>query len=171
MKDFVGIIIYLLLAVIGILASVYRQKNKQRSVKPPPIPSAPFNTETGESYETEFEPFAGFFGEEPAATEEKYVVAEEENKTEEILAEEKADNKGFVEGEAVFKETERTLISGDTSYELPDVFAETEYGKGRSVAEEEKPAISDYSESAEKKEEFDLKAAIIYSEILKRNEY
>jgi hypothetical protein len=171
MKDFVGIIIYLLLAVIGILASVYRQKNKRGSVKPPPIPPAPFNTETGGSYETEFDPFAGFFGEEPAAAKEEYVVAEEESKTEEMLAEKKADNKSYVEGEAVFKETERNLISGDTSYESPDVFAEAEYGEGRSVTEEEKPAITDYSESAEKKEEFDLRTAIIYSEILKRNEY
>ena len=170
MEDFVGIIIYLLIAVIGILASVYRQKNKRKAVKPPPVPTAPVNTEVSESYETEFDPFAGFFEEKPAVPEQEYVTAEEESEVREMIAEEKAESKNRDEGEAVFKETEETIISDDIQYESPDVFAKVEYGEGSPNLLEDEDLTKDHPKPAEEREEFDLRKAIIYSEILKRRE-
>jgi hypothetical protein len=170
MEDFVGIIIYLLIAVIGILASVYRQKNKRRALKPPPVPTTPVDAEVSESYETESDPFAGFFDEKPAVPEQDYVTAEEENEVREIIAEEKAESKNLDEGEAVFKEIKETLISDDIQYESPDVFAEVEYGEGSPNLLEDGDLTKDHTKPLEEKEEFDLKKAIIYSEILKRRE-
>ncbi len=170
MEDFVGIIIYLLLAVIGILASVYRQKNRRKAIKPPPVPTAPVNTEVTESYETEYDPFAGFFEEKPAVPEQEYVTAEEESEVQEMTAEEKAESKNHDEGEAVFEETKETFISDDIHYESPDVFAEVEYGEESPNLLEDEDLTKDHPKPPEEKEEFDLKKAIIYSEILKRGE-
>lgn len=170
MEDIVGIIIYLLLAVIGILAGVYRQKNRQKAAKPPPVPTAPVDTEVAESYETEYDPFAGFFEEKPAVQEQEYMTAEEESEVQELIAEEKADSKNHDEGEAVFEETKVTLISDDVQYESPDVFAEAEYSEESPNLLEEGDLTKVQSKPAEEKEEFDLKKAIIYSEILKRRE-
>jgi hypothetical protein len=170
MEDIVGIIIYLLLAVIGILASVYRQKNRRKAAKPPPIPTAPVDTEVADSYDTEFDPFAGFFEEKPAVPQQEYMTAEEESEVQELQTEEKADIKNLDEGEAVFKETKETLISDDVQYESPDVFAEVEYGDESASLLEDGDLTKDHAKPQEEKEEFDLKKAIIYSEILKRRE-
>jgi hypothetical protein len=170
MEDVVGIIIYLLLAVIGILASVYRQKNRRKAAKPPPIPAASVDTEVTDSHETEFDPFAGFFEEKPAVPQQEYMTAEEESEVQEPIAEEKADSKNLDEGEAVFEETKETLISDDVQYESPDIFAEVEYGDESPNFLEDEDLTKEHSKPPEERAEFDLKKAIIYSEILKRRE-
>jgi len=173
MEDFIGIIIYLLLAVIGILASVYRQKNRQKSVKAPPVESAstPVDMGRAEDYESEFDPFAGLFEEKATVTEAEVVVAEDENKTEEVTKEEVVDIKDYFEGEPAFSETKETRISDDLLYELPGIYAETEQEGELTITGEEISAITEHPESEEEIEKFDIKKAIIYSEILKRNEY
>jgi hypothetical protein len=168
MEDVVGIIIYLLIAVIGILASVYRQKNRKRAVKPPPVPTAPLDTEVDEGYKTRFDPFAGFFEEKQVVPEQEYMTAEEESEDHKLIAEEKADSKIRNEGEAVFEETQETLISDDVQYESPDVFAKAEYGEEAPILLED--LTKDHLKPPEEREEFDLKDAIIYSEIINRRE-
>ena len=39
MEDLTGLIIYIILAIIGVLASIYRNKNKKKSVIPRPLES------------------------------------------------------------------------------------------------------------------------------------
>ena len=63
MEDLKGLIIYIILAIIGVLASIYRNKNKKKSVIRPPLESSSVETEPAESVESEYDPFAGIFEE------------------------------------------------------------------------------------------------------------
>jgi hypothetical protein len=170
MDDLAGIIIYLIIAVIGILASVYRQKNRHKMVKPPPVPTVPEYAEAEESYETEFDPFAGFFKEKPPVPQQEYVTVEQESKVRELAGEGKAESMEHAEGEAFFKETKETLISDDVQYESPDVFEEIKYSEGTHSLIEELDLTKEHSGPTEEKEEFDLRKAVIHSEILTRRE-
>jgi hypothetical protein len=180
MEDFTGLIIYIILAIIGILAGIYRTKNKQRSALPPPAKSSA-EEEPGGSYESEYDPFAGIFEEK---VEEEYLGTENNIEEEELVTEQNADkeeliseqevtekdtyNKEYEEGAAVFDKTREVIISDEVSEIKGSEISDTELTKDIFVTEEEEPITYKYDESSEKKKRFDARKAIIYSEILKR---
>ena len=183
MEDFTGLIIYIILAILGVLASIYRNKNKKKSVIPPSIESSSVEVETAESYKSEYDPFAGIFEEkveeEDLATEnnikEEELVDEQDINKEELIIEDvkekDTNSKGYKEGIAVFDETKEVLISDADAEITGSEISGTELIKDISDKEEEKPIIAEHDESSEKKERFDARRAVIYSEILKRREY
>jgi len=184
MEDLTGLIIYIILAIIGVMATIYRNKNKRKSVISAPIESSSVEVEPPENYENEYDPFAGMFEEkveeEDLATEndirEEELVAEQDINKEELIIgqdvkEEDTYNKGYEEGEAVFDETKEVLISDDDSGITAGEISDTELITDISVTEEGKPIIAEHDKSSEKKERFDARRAIIYSEILNRREY
>jgi len=184
MEDITGLIIYIILAIIGVLAGIYRNKNKKRSVIRPPLESSPVEVEPAESIESEYDPFAGIFNEK---VEEEDYGAESEVREEESVAEQITDkeelitgqdvkeedtyNKRYEEGVAVFDVTKEVLISDEDSEITDSKIADTELSKDISVTEEEKSIIAEHDESSEMKKRFNARKAVIYSEILKRREY
>ena len=184
MEDLTGLIIYIILAIIGILAGIYRNKNKKKSVIRSPLESSPVDAKPAESIESEYDPFAVIFEEK---VEEEDYGAENEVKEEEFVAEQITDkeelitgqdvkeednyNKEYKEGVAVFDETKEVLNSDQDSEITESEIADTELSKDKYVTEEEKSIIAEHDESSEKKERFNARKAIIYSEILKRREY
>ena len=184
MEDLTGLIIYIILAIIGVLAGIYRNKNKQKSVLPRPVESSSVEAEAAESFESEYDPFAGIFEEkieeedlaaENDIREEEFIAEQDINKEELIIGQEAKEqdtyNKGYEEGEAVFEETKEVLISDVESEITAGEISDTELIKDISLTEEGKPIIAEYDETSKKKEKFDLRKAVIYSEILRRREY
>lgn len=178
MEDLTGIIIYLIIAVIGVLAGVYRNKQKKDQMaskthaKTQPLPGV----------DTDYDPFSGLFEEE----EEKDIISEEqevelmaEEQTEKFTAEEEdkagttymADEQelketadyreGYIEGEAAFQKTEDVILSDSIIDEDEQV----------TLSEEEIPLNSEIDEYIKDVGKFDLKKAIIYSEIINRKQY
>lgn len=184
MEDFTGLIIYIILAIIGVLAGIYRNKNKPKSVMPPPAQSSSVEVESAESYESEYDPFSGLFNEK---SEEKDLVSENDIKEEELFAEQDmnrqelideqkvnekdAYNKECEEGSAVFDETKKVLISDDYSEITDSEISDMELAKDIFFAEEGTSITTDQDESSAKEERFNARKAIIYSEILKRRKF
>lgn len=177
MEDLVGIIIYLIIAVVGVLAGIYRNKQKKRSQLSPPSGKGTVEGRTTESVETEFDPFSGLFEEEEQYLEEEHGKIEEEIKAyeqdetgeyysreeqertaeTEAPAEDIYQKEFFGEGEAAFKETEDAIRS-DEIIDIEQPLSDKEI-----IRQEQE----DREHKVDEKE-FDLKKAIIYSEILKR---
>lgn len=184
MEDITGLIIYIILAIIGVLASVYRNKNKKKPVIPRPLESETVEAEPAETPESTFDPFAGLFEEK---VEEEDLVAEMDIKEEEIIIEENINKEETIagrdikeenslkneysEGEAVFKETNEVLISDNDSGITSGEISDTEFVESIFETEKDESIISELDEYSERKEKFDLRKAVIYSEILKRREY
>ena len=184
MEDLTGLIIYIVIAIIGVLASVYRSKNKKKSVIPPPFKSAPVEAEPAETSEDEFDPFAGLFDEksgwdgseaEEDVKEKEFAtrkdITAEETYAGKDIKEEESKVKEFNEGEAVFKETDEALISDNDSDITAGQITDEEYVEGIFAIGEEEPLKTEHEKYSEKEEKFDLRQAVIYSEILKRREY
>jgi hypothetical protein len=184
MEDITGLIIYLILAIIGVLAGIYRNKNRKRSVIPPPAETPSAETGPEESYKSEYDPFAGIFEEK---FEEEYSKAENNIREEEFVDEQPAKEEELIidqevkeediykekyeEGAAVFDETKQVIISDDYSEITDSSISDQELTKDLTVTDQEKTIIGEGDESSEKKSGFDLRKAVIYSEILKRREY
>jgi hypothetical protein len=184
MEDITGLIIYLILAIIGILAGIYRNKNKTKSVQSPSAQPSSVEVETAESYESEYDPFAGIFDEkseerdsapennikeeEPFAGQD---IGKEELTVEQKVDEEDAYNKEYEEGASVFDETRKVIISDNISEITAGEISNEELTKDIFFTEEEQPITTEQDESSEKKETFDARKAIIYSEIIKRREF
>ncbi len=194
MEDITGLIIYIILAIIGVLASVYRNKSKKKAVITKPLESATTEAEPEEIPERTFDPFAGLFEEkleeedmtaeievnekdmasDTEVNEEELVEGKNINLEETITAtgidKEDGYKKEYYEGEAVFEETSRTLISESESGIIDGEISDAEYSESITETEIDSSAIRE-EEDTEKKELFDLRKAVIYSEILKRREY
>ena len=184
MEDITGLIIYIILAIIGVLAGVYRNKYKKKTAIPPPLESATVEAEQAETPESTFDPFTGLFEEK---VEDEDLVAEMEIKEEELIAEENINKEEttaereiekkdsykqeYSEGEAVFNKTNEVLISDGDSGITSDEISDTELIDSISDTERDEYIISDHEEYSEREEKFDLRKAVIYSEILKRREY
>ncbi len=184
MEDLTGLIIYLILAIIGVLAGIYRNKNRRKSVLPTSAGSSSAEVEQAESYERQFDPFAGIFEE---TLEDEDFTAENNAGEEESVAEQEADkeetvtgqdvsiegtyNKGYVEGEAVFTETRDVLVSEEDSGIRAGEISDAESIKDIFAEEESASVTTEQDKSPEKKERFNARKAVIYSEILRRKEY
>ncbi len=175
MEDITGIIIYILIAIVGLLASIYKKKQKRERHLSPPAGSETIYDETSESIGSDFDPFSGIFEEkvkeeyladEPGKTEEGQMTFEKDEADNEFLMDdqEKAEAETFhqeyIEGEAMFKETEEIIQSDDNIKEGEQLIKETDILLERKDDEH----IGD-------EKYFDLKKAIIYSEIINRREF
>jgi hypothetical protein len=187
MEDLIGVVIYLILAIIGILAGVYRTKQKKDQT----ASKAPEKAQPVPGVDTDYDPFSGLFEEEEekdiiSVDKEEEFVAEE--RTEEFIAEERAEEliteeedktgtiyvaeeqefkevadykKDKIEGEAAFKMTEDVIISESITDEDRQII----------LTEEEMPLKNEIDKYIKDGDKFDLKKAIIYSEIINRREY
>ncbi|UCH13665.1 MAG: hypothetical protein JSV22_11220 [Bacteroidales bacterium] len=169
MEDLTGLIIYVILAIIGVLASIYRNKNKKKPVITPPIDSETVEAEPAETPESTFDPFAGLFEEQ--VEEEDMAVEIEETATGQDIEKEESYKNEYQEGAAVSAETNEILISDNESGIISDEISDNEYSNSITETEKYESVIGEEEEYTEKKEEFDLRKAVIYSEILKRREY
>lgn len=157
-NGYLEIVIYVVVMVVGLAASAYRNyvKRKQQQQQPadqgmPGFPETEFDTIIDSDEEIEEE-----IVEEPLETVE-FPVQEEYEEVEEFILPEQLINekKSQKEGEAVFESTDDELVSDD--------YFEDKHKNLSEVIEE----ISDKeTEKEEKSEPFDLKKAIIYSEIM-----
>lgn len=175
MEDLAGVIIYLIIAIIGVLAGVYRNKAKRAQAsagtqgKAPQEPAADYDPFSGlfeedeqeykfEDKETEElteEPEEEFIEKERIETEKASVAEEEKPKEAEDY------KKEYTEGEAAFKETEEAII--------PDSI--TDKSESIILKEKEMPLSIEDDLYALNKEDFDLRKAIIYSEIINRKDF
>ncbi len=176
MDDLAGVLIYLVLAIIGVIAGVYRNKAKREQA------ASKFKgkTQPVTTVNTDYDPFAGLFEED----EEEYLTEEDEEEDieeqeEEFMEEEKVEaektyvvdkkgltekteyEKGYIEGEAAFKETEEAILS-DNGSDDSEIIIKTE---------KEMPLKLEADEHTLEIKDFDLKKAVIYSEIINRKEY
>jgi hypothetical protein len=181
MEDITGLIIYLILAIIGVLAGIYRNKNKTKSVQSPTARPSSVEVEPAESYEREYDPFAGIFDEKSEERntapennikeEEPYTgqdISKEEPTIEQEVDKEDTYNREYEEGASVFDETSKVIISDNISEITAGEISNEELTKDNVFTEEGQPITTEQDESSEKKERFDARKAIIYSEILKR---
>ncbi|MBN2350106.1 MAG: hypothetical protein JXJ22_14800 [Bacteroidales bacterium] len=168
MEDSVETIIYIVITIIAIVASVYRNKAKKEQTAPKNIFFPDLEMDTEPEYEQQREnPTEEYLSPleeillgkqpEPEIYKEPEIISEPESKQ--------------IEGEAVFEETKNLLISDDISHEgSAEVSAEESGDMSEEISKYkfyDYNAIKDTEEDVTERD-FDLKKAVIYSEILNR---
>lgn len=162
-NDFLDILIYLVFIIGGLAANAYRnyvkRKEEQNRQTETPDEEAEFPDLFPETIFGEREP-KPIMTEEEMEEENEYDVQEEFIVPEEPEAEitvESSGDRSVIEGNAVFESTNSQLLSDDM------------HNLGQSISDEIAMMGSSLEETPEEeKEEFDLKRAVIYSEILNR---
>ena len=163
MEDLVGIVIYVILAIVGVLAGVYRNKQKRDQAASKHTRAGIIDTQPATSVDTDYDPFSGLFEEEQ---EEEYLADEQDKTGKTYLAHaedlEAAEDypKEHDEGKAMFKETEEVILSDNITGNDKSIYTETEV-----------PLCEEIDDHIKDKIEFDLREAIIYSEIINRKEF
>ncbi len=191
--DIIELIIYIAIGIIGLLASVYRnkqrQQERQKRVPKDIIVAEPFPKE-----QPDFGPFAEIFGipetqmpvpeavtetvkTEPTVEDDGYLVEQEGMLFETEVADESTNEaqieaagleleKVEYEGTPIFQETRDNLISAkaDDFFMAGNIESYEPISASEIKAEAESATLIDYKD-------IDWKKAIIYSEILKRKDF
>ncbi len=181
-EDLAGVIIYLILAVLGVMAGIYKKKQRSSQATSGNSATVPADTQPKVNVDTDYDPFSGLFDDEPKEElivdeskeefivnkqETEYFIEESEQEGEKYtvdereIEDEETYGKEYEEGEAVFKETKEIILSDKINDDSrASIFEDTEI-----------PLNSEIDEHITDKKDFNLRDAIIYSEIINRKEF